>query len=92
MAFAFQSDLVLAVHGIDCHEGVFEVQALQKLGDGGDGGDLVAFRIDLLLSKRDSVLAGPGTHNVQWVLVSSSIVRADLTMELKRFLFLLSLA
>ena len=56
------SDPGLATHGIERDEAVFQVQTLQQERD---GGDLVGLMAHALLSKRDALLRGPGTDQMQ---------------------------
>ena len=55
-------DRLLAAHGIQRHDAVLQGQRLEQRRD---RGDLVRLAVDLTLAKRQALLAGPGTDQVQ---------------------------
>src|SRR3954451_23647793 len=59
-------DLLLASHSIERHDAAVEMQGVEQLGD---GGDLVRLAVDLALTEHQSLIARPGTDEMQRAVI-----------------------
>src|ERR1051325_798611 len=61
-----RGDVFLASHSVERHDGAVEMQGIEQLGD---GGNLVRLAVDLALTEHQSLIAGPGTDQVQRAVI-----------------------
>src|SRR3954447_9240502 len=61
-----RGDVLLTPHGIERHDAAVEMQGVEQLGD---GGDLVRLAVDLALTEHQSLIARPGTDQMQRAVI-----------------------
>src|SRR3954454_10767825 len=74
-------DRLLAAHGIQRHDAVFQGQRLEQRRD---RGNLVRLAVNLTLAERQALLTGPGADQVQWRLCPAAVKGAAQRLAVDR--------
>src|SRR3954467_9097406 len=84
-----RGNVLLAPHSIERHDGAVEMQGVKQLGD---GGDLVRLAVDLALTEHQSLIARPGTDEMQRAVIVAAAAGTPDGLALNRHHLALDLA
>src|SRR6476646_865756 len=84
-----RGNVLLAPHRIERHDGAVEMQGVEQLGD---GGDLVRLAVDLALTEHQSLIARPGTDEMQRAVIVAAAAGAPDGLAVDRHHLALDLA